>query len=253
MQTLRISRNITWNGTLTEKAAALCRMFGLTADHLADRTATYACALTVRPGDVVLVTGPSGSGKTVLMNELQQATPTENRISLSRITLPDDCSVIDCIDANLIKSIRLLSTAGLNDVFCLLNQPANLSEGEQYRYRLAVALSLGKRFVFADEFCSADKPNKLLLRTIYLDEGTSSWTLSYDACDGMKEALRVAHSGSGQWREATAVVPDAAMRGRGPRGADLVLASRDGDAVFHLIEVEKRGLPHATPQNDQTR
>ena len=154
MHTLRISRNITWNGTLTEKATALCRMFGLTADHLADRTATYACALTVRPGDVVLVTGPSGSGKTVLMNELHRATPVEDRISLDQIALPDDCSVIDCIGANLIKSIRLLSTAGLNDVFCLLNRPANLSEGEQYRYRLAVALSLGKPFVFADEFCS---------------------------------------------------------------------------------------------------
>lgn len=154
MQTFRVSKNITWTGTLTEKATDLCRMFGLTAASLADRTTTKACQLTVRPADIVLITGPSGAGKTVLMNELQQTIPAEDRISLDQIALPDDCTVIDCIDANLIQSIRLLSAAGLNDVFTLLNQPANLSEGEQYRYRLAVTLTLGRKFVFADEFCS---------------------------------------------------------------------------------------------------
>ena len=40
-------------------------------------------------------------------------------------------------------------------------------------------------------------------------------------------------------RRTTTIVPDAAMRQRGPRGADLVLASDSGDTVFHLIEVEK--------------
>ncbi len=154
MQTLKVSKHSSWHGEMTEKAAALCRMFGLTTDHLNDRTTTYGCALTVRPADIVLITGPSGAGKTVLMNELKRAIPFGDRISLDQIALPDHCSVIDCIDANLIKSIRLLATAGLNDVFCLLNRPANLSEGEQYRYRLAMTLSLGRPFVFADEFCS---------------------------------------------------------------------------------------------------
>jgi ABC-type ATPase with predicted acetyltransferase domain len=129
-------------------------MFGLTTEYLTDRTTTYSCELTVRPGDIVLITGPSGAGKTVLMNELQQAIPAEDRISLDQIALPNDCSVIDCIDANVVRSIRLLATAGLNDVFALLNQPTNLSEGQQYRFRLAVTLSLARPFVFADEFSS---------------------------------------------------------------------------------------------------
>ncbi len=129
-------------------------MFGLTIDRLITRTTTHACKLNIGPGDIVLITGPSGSGKSVLFNELKKAVPIENRISLDRITLPNDRTLIDCIDADLITCINLLSTAGLNDVFCLLNQPANLSEGEQYRFRLAMALSLGKPFVFADEFCS---------------------------------------------------------------------------------------------------
>ena len=48
----------------------------------------------------------------------------------------------------------MLSLAGLNDCFCILNQPRNLSTGQQYRFRLAMALALKKKFIFADEFCS---------------------------------------------------------------------------------------------------
>ena len=91
-----------------------------------------------------------------------------------------------------------------------------------------------------DGFCQADKSHKLLLRVIYLDEGTNSWTLEYDAAGGMKEAIRIANTDSGEWREETVLVDDAAMQRRGPRASDLVLSSKEGDGVFHLIEVEKR-------------
>ena len=36
----------------------------------------------------------------------------------------------------------------------MLNVPANLSEGQKYRFRLACALASGRKFIFADEFCS---------------------------------------------------------------------------------------------------
>jgi len=54
----------------------------------------------------------------------------------------------------IVEAMSLLSSTGLSDVFCMLNAPANLSEGQKYRYRLACALASGKKFVFADEFCS---------------------------------------------------------------------------------------------------
>ena len=63
-------------------------------------------------------------------------------------------TLIDCIDGDLLTSLRLLSIAGLNDCLCILNQPANLSEGQKYRFRLAMALAAGCKFIFADEFCS---------------------------------------------------------------------------------------------------
>ena len=158
MSTFNVSKIFTWHGTITEKVAFVCSMFGLTIDRLRKQRRTHNCRLEINPGDIVYITGPSGSGKSVLLRELQKAIPDKDRINLDEINLPDDKTVIDCIDTEdslVLSALRLLSIAGLNDCFCILNQPSNLSEGEQYRFRLAVALSAGKKFIFADEFTSA--------------------------------------------------------------------------------------------------
>jgi ABC-type ATPase with predicted acetyltransferase domain len=137
-------------------------MFGLTADRLKKNNFNISCQLEINAGDIVYVTGPSGAGKSVLLRELEKSVPAADSINLARIKLPKDKAVIDCIDARLAAKpkddflccLRTLSTAGLNDVFCVLNQPGNLSEGQQYRFRLAMAIAAEKKFIFADEFCS---------------------------------------------------------------------------------------------------
>jgi ABC-type ATPase with predicted acetyltransferase domain len=158
MTTYNISKSFSWHGTITEKVASVCMMFGLTIERLKEQHRTHSCRLEIKPGDIVYITGPSGAGKSVLLRELEQAISPQERINLNEISLPGDKTVIDCIDTSqrgILSSLRLLSTAGLNDCFCILNQPCNLSEGEQYRFRLATALASGKNFVFADEFTSA--------------------------------------------------------------------------------------------------
>jgi ABC-type ATPase with predicted acetyltransferase domain len=154
MSTYDVSKNFCWQGQLTDKVVKVCRMFGLTADRLSEKCVIHDCRLEINDGDIVYITGPSGAGKSVLLKELEKAVPASDRVNLARIKLPRDKTLIDCIDADLLTSLRMLSTAGLNDVFCILNQPANLSEGQKYRFRLAMALASGKKFVFADEFCS---------------------------------------------------------------------------------------------------
>jgi ABC-type ATPase with predicted acetyltransferase domain len=102
----------------------------------------------------VYVTGPSGTGKSVLLEELQKSIPASDRINLAQIDLPSDKTLIDCVQGDVLTGLRFLSIAGLNDCFCILDQPSRLSAGQQYRFRLAMALAARKKFVFADEFCS---------------------------------------------------------------------------------------------------
>jgi ABC-type ATPase with predicted acetyltransferase domain len=145
-------------------------MFGLTIERLREYKSKHSCRLEIQPGDIVYITGASGAGKSVLLRELQNQFQPADSINLADIKLPDDKTVIDCFfqnnnrdsnsesvltaDVGLLESLQMLSTAGLNDCFCILNQPVNLSEGEKYRFRLAMALATGKKFIFADEFCS---------------------------------------------------------------------------------------------------
>jgi ABC-type ATPase with predicted acetyltransferase domain len=154
MPTYSVEKSFRFTGRITDRVAQVCRMFGLTADRLTERTVTHSCQLTVEPGQIVYITGPSGAGKSVLLREFENAVRTAERINLNQILLSDDRTVIDCFEGDLLTRLRLLSVAGLNDVFCILNQPENLSEGQKWRFRLAKALAAKKRFVFADEFCS---------------------------------------------------------------------------------------------------
>lgn len=154
MPTYSVSKSFQWRGRITDKVVQVCRMFGLTVDRLTERALNHNCQLDINDGDIVYVTGPSGAGKSVLLKELEKSVPVSDKVNLDRIELPSDKTLIDCIDADFLTSLRLLSAAGLNDVFCVLNQPMNLSDGQKYRFRLAMALAAGRKFIFADEFCS---------------------------------------------------------------------------------------------------
>ena len=178
MPTYTLSRTLHWQGQISEKAAQVCRMFGLTADRLAERSVRHNCQVEINDGDIVYITGPSGAGKSIVLNELAKSVPAQDMVSLDQIELADSAeaaaprpaelvakpqaakagptekTLIDYVNGDFVTSLRILSTAGLGDVFCILSRPANLSDGQKYRFRLAMALATGKKFVFADEFCS---------------------------------------------------------------------------------------------------
>jgi len=149
-----ISKTFPWQGKVTDKVAAVMRMFGLRVDRLNGAGITHSCQVKIEAGNIVYITGPSGAGKSVLLKELEKSIPADDRINLAEIELADDRAVIDCIEGDLLTSLKMLSTVGLNDCFCVLNSPATLSDGQKYRFRLAKALAMEKEFIFADEFCS---------------------------------------------------------------------------------------------------
>ena len=154
MTRYNISKSFSQQGQVSERSVSVMRMFGLTTDRLAEGSCTIKCQLEINEGDIVYITGPSGAGKSVLLKELEKAVPLSERVNLNKIMLPEDKSVIDCIDGDFVDGLKTLSIAGLNDAFCVLNQPRNLSDGQKYRFRLAVALSSGAKYIFADEYCS---------------------------------------------------------------------------------------------------
>ncbi len=155
MQTYTISKDIQPGNQeqISEKAACAGRLFGLTRQQIQNRTISYRAELDIRPGDIVYITGASGAGKSIVLRELEKAVPAEQRVNLVQLQPPAGLSVIDCIDAPTIASLKILSLAGLAETYCILNSPANLSDGEKYRFKLALALAAKKQFIFADEFC----------------------------------------------------------------------------------------------------
>jgi len=139
----------------TKRAGELMRLFGVRTERLTQQRLQHRCRLRVRGGDIVYITGASGAGKTVLLNALYEHIDTRDRLRLDEIALDRGRPLIDCIDQPLFATTETFSRAGLGDVFCMLQTPAALSVGQQHRYRLALALAVPERFIFADEFTSS--------------------------------------------------------------------------------------------------
>ena len=151
--TYKVKKSIPWSGQLTDRVVSVMKMFGLSLERLKSPV-NHKCEIKLKPGEICYITGPSGAGKTVLLEALYDATGAEERLRLREVQLESEKSLIDCIEGDFFSALKVLSKAGLSDVFCVLNQPAKLSEGQQYRYRLARALVSDKKYIFADEFCS---------------------------------------------------------------------------------------------------
>ncbi|OQA01191.1 MAG: Fluoroquinolones export ATP-binding protein [Planctomycetes bacterium ADurb.Bin401] len=163
---LTASKIFEWKHPVTQAVSSVMRAFGMTVQRLKNNAIVHHCEITISPGQICYITGPSGSGKSVILREFYKQCDDKNKINIEDITLEKDKTCVDCLggkgqstgDRNhkygFLEILRTLSLAGLTDVFCVLNSPANLSEGQKYRYRIAKAIASDKQFIFADEFCS---------------------------------------------------------------------------------------------------
>lgn len=79
------------------------------------------------------------------------------------------------------------------------------------------------------------------IRVVYLDQGTGTWALRYDAIDdAQKTAFTVTKTNSGRWKEQTITLSDGYFGNRAPNSSDLVLDSVDSeDDTFHMIELTR--------------
>ena len=153
MTIYNIGKIFTWEQKITDKGAEVMRIFGMDIDRLKASSIRHKCRIELGPGQVCFITGASGSGKSVLIKELYEQTAETERLWLHDIELETERSVVDGIEGDCTSALRILTKAGLSDVFSVLSRPDRLSDGQKYRYRLAKALSGDKRIIFADEFC----------------------------------------------------------------------------------------------------
>lgn len=175
MITLTANKKFDWNLPITEKVGKVMRAFGITVQRMRANAINHQCKIEISPGEIIYLTGPSGSGKSVLLKTFYENLKSDNKINIENILLSESKTCVDAFDEHppkgssttlnvqhrtsndgisFIEILRTLSNAGLTDVFCVLNSPANLSEGQKYRYRIAKAIASEKQYIFADEFCS---------------------------------------------------------------------------------------------------
>jgi ABC-type ATPase with predicted acetyltransferase domain len=109
--------------------------------------------LTPAAGQIVFLTGPSGSGKTSLLRIFRTIfTPN---LDLMDLPISSDRILTDHFDLPLEKALYFLSLTGLADAPLLLLTPHELSDGQLFRFRLALALSHAPPYIFCDNFLDA--------------------------------------------------------------------------------------------------
>jgi uncharacterized protein len=136
-----------------------CRYFGMASRPdraiLLNRTAVALAA-----GQILLLTGPSGSGKSTTLRCLARHLG-DRAIWVDRLEPADaSAAVVDEVSPGLSlpEAISLLTACGLGEPKLWLHRYGDLSAGEQFRARLAMAMGRAmfqpKAVLIVDEFCA---------------------------------------------------------------------------------------------------
>lgn len=161
---------------LTQRATVVRDVFGIDDTQMYGQVLN-SFSLAVCPGDVVLLTGASGSGKSTVIRLLTEPkTKLKDSMRISgqiegfqgyrRSDLvaqlshqwDENSPLIDQIGNSMIEAIRLLNSVGLAEAHLYLKRPLQISEGQKYRFAVALLCDSKKPVWVADEFASTLDP-----------------------------------------------------------------------------------------------
>jgi excisionase family DNA binding protein len=147
----------------TQQTHAIHQAFSISPDDISHKVINNL-DLTLNPGEVVLITGSSGSGKTTLLNLLTEGKytgitgdvqlPSNYRVG-NFAAIRSQKALIEVFGNRDIRSaLHLMGLVGLSDAFVYLKRFEELSNGQQYRAKLAQLIAGGYNVWIADEFCA---------------------------------------------------------------------------------------------------
>ncbi|MCA9039671.1 MAG: hypothetical protein KDA65_04915 [Planctomycetaceae bacterium] len=105
--------------------------------------------LPIENGQIVLCTGPSGSGKSSLIRAV--ADELEEVLDIDQIRW-EEKPLVDLLGLPVDEALSLLAACGLGEGRLALRSPGELSDGQRFRFRLALAFARRPNWILCDEF-----------------------------------------------------------------------------------------------------
>ncbi len=142
---------------LTERTAAVAEAFGIGVDESKIFPVLSGFELSYGDKDIVYVTGDSGGGKSQLLRALgKYLTENGRRVkAFEDVKAEPSEVVIEGVGGNPEEAMEALGRAGLSEAFLMVRRFDELSDGQNYRYRLAKLLSTEADAYLVDNFCDS--------------------------------------------------------------------------------------------------
>jgi len=152
MATYTVEKSFDLPRSISPNVISMAKMFGLGTGPDSSIQVLQRKEITIESGQVVYLTGASGAGKSVLLQELQLQ--FADAVDLNEYELSEGVPIVDCFADGLEDSFLWLGMAGLSDAYVMLRTAAQLSDGQRYRLKLALAMANKPKAIFIDEFCA---------------------------------------------------------------------------------------------------
>ena len=135
----------------TVRTSQVMDLFGIDFEQ-GQHVVAEGLELPVEQGSILCFTGDSGSGKSSMMRAVCRQ--IEGVVDVNALEL-QPVSLIDGLEMKVTEGMALLASCGLGEAHLMLRTPAELSDGQRYRYRIALAISRQPAWIAADEFTAA--------------------------------------------------------------------------------------------------